>query len=115
MDESQGAAERSSGLIALRLGKARRSDNRENNLDDEDVIAPKRRVNDSLTKDKHDDENNAGEKVKALAKELADFADGGVREFISTEELTQAAYQADLATWPITQVAFTQVAYAWPI
>ena len=47
MDESQGAAERSSGLIALRLGKARRSDNREYNLDDEDVIAPKRRAKDS--------------------------------------------------------------------
>ena len=75
-DESQGAAKKGSGPIALRRRRARRIDNREYNLDNEDLIAPRSRASESPTKDKRDDEVRAGEKVQAFAKKLADFADG---------------------------------------
>ena len=76
MDASQGAAEKCSESITLR----RQMTHREFDLDDEDVVAPNQRASASHTKDKHDEEVHVVGQVKAIAKKLADFADGVVKE-----------------------------------
>ena len=68
MDESQGAAERCSGPIALKRQKARRSENREYNLDDEDAIAQNQRVSETLTKHRREDEVHVADQANAPAK-----------------------------------------------
>ena len=68
MNESQGAAAGSSGSIALKRQEARRSENGEFNLDDEDAIAQNQRLSETLTKHKREDEVHVAGQANAPAK-----------------------------------------------
>ena len=56
--------------------KSNRSVNQDYNRDDDDVIIPNRMADESLAKEKRDDEGaRVSDHLKTLTKDLTDFAD----------------------------------------